>query len=194
MSESPSAAPQSIEECLAAIASCGNSTAVDAARSLVQTVLGLHRTALSRMMELVQRHGGSDPSLLEALAQDDLISNLLLLHDLHPVDLGRRIATAIAEAAPRIAELGARIEGHTHSGGMVEVQLAGLETAPATMAAHMILEEVILKHAPDAKGFKLSGALPQRAPAHAQGHDQGQGQGQGLIHIRIPQAARCAQE
>lgn len=182
MSQPPPPAP-SIEECLATIASCGNPAAVDAARSLVQAVLGMHRLALARMMELMQRRPGFDPTLLDELAQDDLVANLLLLHDLHPLGLERRLAAAIAEAAPRLAELGGRIDHYTVAEGVIDVRVVGLETSPATMAARLIVEELVVKHAPDAAGLKFTGTVTPRDPGI-------HGQGQGLITLRIPQAAR----
>lgn len=181
--------PLPIEECLAAVASCGNAAAVDAARALVQSVLGLHRLALSRMLELVQRRGGADGSLLAELASDELVSNLLLLHDLHPISLERRLATALGEAAPRLAELGGGVAEYKVEQGVIAVHVVGLETGPATMAARLIVEELVVKHVPDAAGLKFTGTVPPREPiARGQGHDQGQGQG--LITLRIPPAAR----
>lgn len=187
--------PLPIEECLAAIASCGNAAAVDAARALVQSILGLHRLALSRMLELVQRGGGSAGSLLEELAGDDLVSNLLLLHDLHPIGLERRLATALGEAAPRLAELGGRVAAYTVEQGVIEVHVADLQTGPATMAARLIVEELVVKHVPDAAGLRFTGTVPPREPGsygqgHGHGQGQGQGQGQGLITLRIPRAAQ----
>jgi hypothetical protein len=66
-----------------------------AAQELAGTLMELHATALERMLDAVRRHGEAGRLILEQLARDDVISGVLLLHDLHPVDLPTRVLGAL---------------------------------------------------------------------------------------------------
>ena len=77
----------------------------DIATELVQALLDLYGEALARMMEHVPD--------AEALADDELISHLLMLHGIHPVPLEARVRGALGRgpSVPGLArrERGARV-------------------------------------------------------------------------------------
>src|SRR5215213_8387103 len=60
------------------------------AAEVVGVLLDLYGDCLARMMEVVAR-GEERERSFEAFAQDELISHLLLLHGLHPLDVERRV-------------------------------------------------------------------------------------------------------
>ena len=57
--------------------------------AIVQGLLALYGEGLRRMLDIVEQQSAADvaATLLDAFAGDELISHLLLLHDLHPVDV-----------------------------------------------------------------------------------------------------------
>ncbi len=64
------------------------------AQELMQLLLELHSAGLERMLDLIFETGTSGQALIDELAKDDLVSNLLLLHGLHPLDLETRVLQA----------------------------------------------------------------------------------------------------
>ncbi len=70
--------------------------------AIVQGLLVLYGEGLARMMAAVQERG--DPpagaQILSAFAADELVSHLLLLHDLHPVDVETRVTRALDDVRP----------------------------------------------------------------------------------------------
>lgn len=56
-----------------------------ASLELVQTMMEFHNVGLDRMMEIVSQDGAGPP-ILDAFAEDPVVSSMLLLHDLHPRD------------------------------------------------------------------------------------------------------------
>lgn len=62
---------------------------------IVAALFDLHRTGLERLLALLS-DGAAEQRLDLALATDDLLSRLLLLHHLHPWPLGVRVDRAIA--------------------------------------------------------------------------------------------------
>jgi Fe-S cluster biogenesis protein NfuA len=85
--------------------------AVPARRTAIETVqalIDLYGEVLARTMALVRR--SSDPGLAEALAADELVSHLLLTHDLHPVDVETRVARAVESVRRSLRADGADVE------------------------------------------------------------------------------------
>jgi hypothetical protein len=80
------------------------------ARVLVQTVLDFHGAALGRLLELLCQEGDAGRALLEKVSRDGLVSNLLLLHSLHPSDLETRTQEALARLQPFLLSQGAEVE------------------------------------------------------------------------------------
>jgi hypothetical protein len=56
-----------------------------ASLELVQTMMEFHNVGLDRMMEIVSQDDAGPP-ILDAFAEDPVVSSMLLLHDLHPTD------------------------------------------------------------------------------------------------------------
>jgi hypothetical protein len=115
-----------IEAGIAAIERLENAPAREAARAIVKAVLELHGEGLARIVEIAGKEA------LAGCAHDPLASSLLLLHDLHPLDLETRVRHAAAtlqgvevtiEAGRVYARVGAGI-----APAMVEARL--LEAAP----------------------------------------------------------------
>jgi len=69
----------------------------ETAQSLIESILALHGRALERMMEVVFDSGESGQAIIRRLASDDLVSNLLVLHGLHPDSMETRAQRALAK-------------------------------------------------------------------------------------------------
>ncbi len=137
-----------IEDLVARVQSLADGNARAIALDLVQAVMDLHSSGLTRMMEVIS---GADPSgaVAEALAGDDLISSVLLLHDLHPLDLKTRVLRALEE--PALHARGARVDLISVEDGMVRVRVEG---GPALKIA---VEKTLSNVAPDAANIVVDG-------------------------------------
>jgi hypothetical protein len=63
---------------------------------MLQVLLDLYGEGLARIVAI-----GGD-ALARRLAEDELVAYLLLLHDLHPLDVSARIERAVREVRPRL--------------------------------------------------------------------------------------------
>jgi Fe-S cluster biogenesis protein NfuA len=84
-------------------------TTVDA---LVRVLVELYGSGLERVMEIITEAGAAEA--LHRLATDDLVSGLLILHDLHPLSTAERVRAALDEVRPYLG---------LHDGG---VELVGI--------------------------------------------------------------------
>ncbi len=140
-----------VEELIQQIRSLPDPHARGVALDLVQSVMDFHASGLARMMEIVSE---ADPNgnLMAALASDDLTSSLLLLHDLHPLDLQARIQRALEQLS--VNARGARVDLVSIDGGVVRVRIEGGPVPGLKSAVEIALSNA----APDAASIVIEGA------------------------------------
>src|ERR671910_2145788 len=90
---------------------------------MVQALLELYGEGLGRIVESVGRLGSED--LKDELLDDELITHLLLLHGLHPVDLEARVLGALDEVRPYLESHGGNLQIPGGGDGVVPGRLGG---------------------------------------------------------------------
>src|SRR5947209_4952123 len=97
-----------IEALLGDIESFPDPAMRDKALEIVQNLLVLYGEGLARMLTIIQSKAvtPSRERVLDAFADDDLIAHLLMLHDLHPVDMETRVLGALEEVRPYLQSHG----------------------------------------------------------------------------------------
>jgi hypothetical protein len=130
-----------------------------AARELVQLLMEVHGTALERIMELVFESGAGGGAMIDKLAQDQIVGNLLLLYSLHPDDLETRVAKALDEVRPRLRKFDCSVERVEVRDGVVELQMKLANPAHGSHGRNVrpIVEEAIYNMAPDLTSLTILG-------------------------------------
>lgn len=128
---------------------------------LVAGVLDLHGTALRRMLDIVGGDGGS--GRLRALANDDLVSGMLLIHDLHPVSLRDRVESALESVRPLMHSHKGDIELIGIEDDIVRLRLQGTCHGCAASAVTMrdAVEKAIHEIAPDVADIEVEGVVDE---------------------------------
>jgi Fe-S cluster biogenesis protein NfuA len=134
-----------VEELLVAID--GNPAALEAVRSVVQ----LYGEGLDRILQRVA--AGERPE------DDELVSHLLLVHDLHPVDVQTRVARALDAVRPYLDSHGGGVELLGVADGIARVRLHGTCDGCPSSAATLrhAIEEAVAKAAPELEGVEAEG-------------------------------------
>jgi Fe-S cluster biogenesis protein NfuA/nitrite reductase/ring-hydroxylating ferredoxin subunit len=136
------------------------------AAEMVGVLLDLYGEGLARMMEVVAE-GEERERTFDAFAGDELVSHLLLLHGLHPLDLETRVMGALEEVRPYLQSHGGNVELIGIEGGVARLRLEGsCNGCPSsTMTLKLAIEEAVGKAAPDLEGIEAEGvAEPKPAP------------------------------
>ncbi|MEO8888505.1 MAG: NifU family protein [Jatrophihabitantaceae bacterium] len=157
------ALPARIETLLDELDSFGNAAVSGRAEELVAAVVELYGAGLGRVLELLAAHPDCE-QLVRTLADDDLIGNLLLLHDLHPDDLATRIQNALDRVRPY---LGSHAGGIDYLGvdeqGVAQLRLEGSCDGCAGSAAtvHNAVEKAVLDAAPEVLSVHVEGMVEE---------------------------------
>ncbi len=101
-------AGERIEELLGILRSASGDAAA-AAEELVRLLLGLYGDGLSHIMDALAAEGEAGGAARDRLLADPLVESLLLLHDLHPLDVDARIQRALDRVRPYLG---------SHAGGV----------------------------------------------------------------------------
>src|SRR5215212_11371177 len=92
------------------------------AAEVVQVLLELYGEGLARIMEVVA-DGEESEKTFEVFSGDELVSHLLLLHGLHPLDVETRVVKALEEVRPYMQSHGGNVELLGIEGGVARVRM-----------------------------------------------------------------------
>lgn len=129
----------------------------DTAEELVRLLVEMYGDGLRRIVELVHER---DPELVHQLTADELVESLLMLHDLHPLDVDTRVRQALDKVRPY---LGSHAGGVDYLGiderGIVHLRLEGsCNGCPSsTLTVRMAIEGAIEDAAPEIAGIDVEG-------------------------------------
>jgi Fe-S cluster biogenesis protein NfuA len=145
-----------LEARLAQLEALPESESRDLAIGAIQGVMELYGTALARILELA-------PEAAPLLGQDELVSHLLLLHGLHPVDVQTRVEEALESVRPYLATHGGNVELLSVTNGVAYLRLNGTcHGCPSSTATlKQAIEEAIFKVAPDVERIEAEGVAQQ---------------------------------
>jgi Fe-S cluster biogenesis protein NfuA len=153
-----------IEELVQEIEALPDAKSRETAAELVQLLTEFYGEGLARMLAIA---GNAQGAVVDAYGQDPLVSQLLMLHGLHPVDLPTRIETALAKVRPLLHSHGGDVELLGIENGLVRLRLEGsCHGCPSsTMTLKNAIQEAIYEFAPDISGLDVAGLAEPRPPA-----------------------------
>ncbi len=105
--------------------SAGGAVARERAEELVRLVADLYGAGLERLLDIVHEQGHLADEVLDALAGDDLVSSLLLVHGLHPYDVATRVEQALDSVRPYLGTHGGDVELLEVTDDVVRLRLLG---------------------------------------------------------------------
>jgi hypothetical protein len=135
-------------DALIAASAAGGTVARERAEELVRLVADLYGAGLERLLDLLHEHGQLTGEVLDALAADDLVAGLLLVHGLHPYDTRTRVEQALADVPNSD---GVELIG-IDAAGVVRLRMAGHGCGSA--AVRGAVEEAIEAAAPEVTAFE----------------------------------------
>jgi len=154
-------------EMLLSAGAAGGPVAQERAEELVRIVADLYGAGLERLLEIVYEHGGLTDEVLAALAGDDLVSSLLLVHGLHPYSVGTRIERALAGVRPYLGSHGGDVEllGVSDDGVVRLRMLGSCDGCPSSsVTLKLAVEGAIEAAAPEVTRIEVSDPAPASGP------------------------------
>jgi hypothetical protein len=155
-----------IEELLQELLSAADPAVSHRAEELVRLLMELYGGALERVVGMVGEQGEVGRALLTRLTSDELLTSLLVLHDLHPVPTEERVQIVLDRLGPELGlGTGAELLGVDDSGVARIRPGPGCDGSPLSGAARLALERGIDEAAPEVGGIAVEGPPPQSSPS-----------------------------
>jgi Fe-S cluster biogenesis protein NfuA/nitrite reductase/ring-hydroxylating ferredoxin subunit len=149
-----------VESLLGELETLEDHVAREKATEVVQAVVEMYGEGLERILERVDGR---------TLADDELLSHLLMLHDLHPVPVEDRVAEALEGVRPYLESHGGNVELlGVDADGVVRLRMHGsCHGCPSsTMTLKLAIEDAIQRAAPEVERIEAEGTSePAPAPA-----------------------------
>lgn len=155
-----------VDELLGALRS-GSGDSASIADELVGLLVGLYGDGLSRIVDVIADHGAAGAEIITSLTEDPLIESLLLLHDLHPLDVNERIQRALDQVRPY---LGSHAGGVRYLGvvdGVARLRLEGSCSGcpSSTMTVQLAIEGAVMNAAPEVTEVVVEGMTKPAEPS-----------------------------
>jgi Fe-S cluster biogenesis protein NfuA len=153
---------QRVEALLADLGRLGDGSIAAVAEDLVRALVRLYGAGLDRVMEILTETGAAEA--LHRLTADDLVSGLLLVHDLHPLTTAERVRRALDGVRPSLGGDDVELLGVT--GGVVRLRLTAAGHGCGAAAVTRTLERAVFAAAPELSGVAVerTGPLVQIGP------------------------------
>ncbi len=165
LSDSPDDVLLRVQELQARLDSCGDAATREVAEELVSAVVQMYGAGLERIVGALLSGGGEGQRLAAALAEDELVAALLLIHDLHPVPLSDRVQGALEHVRPYMESHGGDVELLSLEDGVARISLVGScsDCAASAVTLELAIKQALEEAAPDLEGLEVEGVAP--APA-----------------------------
>jgi Fe-S cluster biogenesis protein NfuA/nitrite reductase/ring-hydroxylating ferredoxin subunit len=130
------------------------------AMAAVAGVVEVYGEALARIL------GGLPAEAAQALAADELVGHLLMVHDLSPQSLEARVTAALDEVRPYLASHGGGVDLVGVERSTVRLRLEGhCNGCPSSTATlKLAVEDAIRNAAPEVERIEADGAVDEPAP------------------------------
>jgi Fe-S cluster biogenesis protein NfuA len=170
-----------------------DSAAKSAGRELVQLLMDVHGRGLERAMEIVFDAANFAPGIIDKLAQDPIVGNLLLLYSLHPDELETRVQKALEHMRPRLRKLSCTVElEHVHESSVrVRLTTSGHGCGSSAGDIRSIVEDGMYEFAPDVTSLEIAGLEETAAAGFVTLESL---LGQRLVTVGIPTIAEGAHD
>ena len=128
-------------------------------KALLQLLLDLHGAGLERFMEIVAKNDESGQRTIDDLGRDPLVSSLLVLYGLHPLDVESRVAQAVERVRPLVRKGGGELDLLGIEAGVVRLQLqvTGHGCGSTGKTLKKLVEDALYEAAPDMNRLIIEG-------------------------------------
>jgi Fe-S cluster biogenesis protein NfuA/nitrite reductase/ring-hydroxylating ferredoxin subunit len=128
----------------------------------MEAVLAFYGQGLRRILQIVEEAGPEGSKVYRDLIQDDTIKGLLLIHDLHPVDLETRLREALDKVRPYLKSHGGNVELISLENDVARLRLQGTckSCASSAVTLELAIRQSIEQACPDLVHFEVEGVLP----------------------------------
>jgi Fe-S cluster biogenesis protein NfuA/nitrite reductase/ring-hydroxylating ferredoxin subunit len=172
---SPAELLERVEQLSARVDELEDPAARALAQDLVAAVIAMYGDGLRRIMNTISEAREAGANILDQLSQDGAVASLLLIHDLYPVSLEKRVTEALDTVRPYMESHGGNVELRGIEAGVARLVLQGSCDGCAASRAtlELAIKQALDEHAPDLVGLEVEGISAATAAGGVGGNGGG---------------------
>lgn len=163
------------------------------AEEIVRLLMQLYGAGLAKILDVAiagtDETAGAREKLFKRLAEDPLVTSLLVLHELHPQDTESRITDALERVRPYLGSHGGNIALLGVAGGVVRLRLEGsCDGCPSSsLTMKLAVEKAIQEAAPEIERIEVEESNHSAAPIESSGSAKTTAFGEWIALNRLPE-------
>ncbi|MDQ3021067.1 MAG: NifU family protein [Bacteroidota bacterium] len=168
---------QRIQELIDELDLIPDSKTKEFAQECIQEIVGFYGKGLERMLHIISANENSSAkNTINKLIEDNFISGLLLIHDLHPLSLETRLKNALEKVRPYMDSHGGSVEIVSLDEGVAKLRLSGsCKGCPSSsITLELGIKEAIEENCPDLLGLEVDGAVSLNKDLNQNGKESSQ--------------------
>src|ERR1700756_66998 len=133
----------------------------------MESVLGFYGAGLTRILQVVGEDGSEGRKVFRYLFRDDVVKELLLIHDLHPLNLEARLLEALDKVRPYLKSHGGDVELISLENNVARLRLQGTcqSCASSSVTLELAIRHAIEQACPDLAHFEVEGVAQDKPAA-----------------------------
>jgi Fe-S cluster biogenesis protein NfuA/nitrite reductase/ring-hydroxylating ferredoxin subunit len=133
----------------------------------MESVLGFYGAGLTRILQVVSEDGSEGRKVFRDLIRDDVVKGLLLIHDLHPLNLEARLLEALDKVRPYLKSHGGNVELISLENDVARLRLQGTcqSCASSSVTLELAIRHAIEQACPDLVHFEVEGVAQDKSAA-----------------------------
>jgi Fe-S cluster biogenesis protein NfuA/nitrite reductase/ring-hydroxylating ferredoxin subunit len=133
----------------------------------MESVLGFYGAGLKRILQVVSEDGPEGRKVFRDLIRDDVVKGLLLIHDLHPLNLEARLLEALEKVRPYLKSHGGNVELISLENNVARLRLQGTcqSCASSSVTLELAIRHAIEQACPDLVHFEVEGVAQDSSAA-----------------------------
>ncbi|MEP6950703.1 MAG: NifU family protein [Ginsengibacter sp.] len=156
-----------IQELIDGIDSLPDLNARNMMQECIQEILSFYGHGLEKILSIISSGNNSAAKdIYNSLIEDSFVSGLLLIHDLHPLDLKTRLYLALEKVKPYMDSHGGSVEIVSLEDGVAKLKLSGSCNGCASSSSTLELgiKQAIEECCPDLLGLEVEGITESPKP------------------------------
>jgi Fe-S cluster biogenesis protein NfuA/nitrite reductase/ring-hydroxylating ferredoxin subunit len=156
---------QRVQDLQIRLEATGDAATREVADELVSAVVQMYGAGLKRIVDLLAGAGEAGRGIASSLSDDELVSTLLLIHDLHPVPLEDRVQAALESVRPYMESHGGNVELISLQDGVATIHLRGScsDCSASAVTLELAIKQALEEAAPDLEALEVLGVAAQTA-------------------------------
>jgi Fe-S cluster biogenesis protein NfuA/nitrite reductase/ring-hydroxylating ferredoxin subunit len=152
-----------VQDLQARLEATGDAATREVADELVSAVVQMYGAGLERILSVLAGAGQDGRRIADALCDDDLVSTLLLIHDLHPVPIEERVQAALDSVRPYMESHGGDVELLSLVDGVATIHLRGScsDCSASAVTLELAIKQALEEAAPDLDALEVLGVAAQ---------------------------------